>query len=252
MQNNLKNKTSFYYAALGLGILLIIWWIGSSLLAQTLPIAKSLAPAPTFKNLYLLLSENQLTHHIISSLQRVFVGLSLALLIAVPLGILIGQYKRLEQLTSGSFQFLRMISPLSWMPIIVMLFGIGNNPIYFLLTFAAIWPILLNTIYGVKSINPQWQDLGKSLTASRLEMLIHIIFPAVFSHVLTGLRLSIGIVWILLVPCEMLGVNDGLGYFILDTRDRFAYSELMAVIVLIGFIGWLLDLAIRFKLRANN
>ena len=76
-------------------------------------------------------------------------------------------------------------------------------------------------------------------------MLIKIIFPAVFRSVLNGLRLSIGVVWIVLVPCEMLGVNEGLGYFILDTRDRLAYSELMAGILLIGIIGWILDASAR-------
>ena len=76
-------------------------------------------------------------------------------------------------------------------------------------------------------------------------MLFKIMLPAVLGHILTGLRLAIGVVWIVLVPCEMLGVNEGLGYFILDTRDRLAYSELMAAIVLIGALGWLLDSATR-------
>lgn len=232
---------SLFYNIAGLLILLALWSLGVTMLSNTIPLAKLLAPIPTFGHLYELLSNNLLTHHIIASLIRVAVSLILALLIGIPIGIIIGQSRLLETMSSGSFQLLRMISPLSWMPIVVMLFGIGNAPIFFLLTFAAIWPIILSTIAGVKSIDPAWLQLGSSLSATRYEMLTKIIFPAILSPILNGLRLAIGVVWIVLVPCEMLGVNEGLGYFILDTRDRLAYSELMAGILLIGLIGWMLD-----------
>jgi len=122
-----------------------------------------------------------------------------------------------------------------------MLFGVGDAPIYFLLTFAAVWPIMLNTAAGVRQLDRAWLQLGRSLAATRWETLRHIIIPGVLRHVLTGVRLSIGILWIVLVPCEMLGVSAGLGYFILDTRDRLAYSELMAMVLLVGFLGFLLD-----------
>ncbi|WP_230311297.1 ABC transporter permease [Kingella kingae] len=108
------------------------------------------------------------------------------------------------------------------------------------------WSIILNTASGVKNINPQWLELGRSLSATKSEILFKIMLPAVVGDILNGLRLAIGIVWVVLVPCEMLGVNEGLGYFILDTRDRLAYSELMAAIVLIGVIGWALDSAARY------
>jgi NitT/TauT family transport system permease protein len=127
------------------------------------------------------------------------------------------------------------------MPVAVMVFGIGDQPIYFLLTFAAIWPIILNTAAGVRQLDPRWLLLAKSLSATRREILFRIILPGVLGHILTSVRVAIGIIWIVLVPCEMLGVSSGLGYFILDTRDRLAYSELMAVIVLIGALGFALD-----------
>ncbi|OYQ75653.1 ABC transporter permease [Wohlfahrtiimonas sp. G9077] len=226
---------------IGLMILLGAWSLGITLLTERIPLAKLLAPTPTFTHLYDLLMHNILTEHIVASMVRVAVSLLLAIAIGVPIGMIIGQSKWLETMSSGAFQLLRMISPLSWMPIVVMLLGIGNAPIFFLLTFAAIWPIIMSTIAGIKSINPNWLQLGYSLSATRFEMLRYIIFPAILTAVLNGLRLAIGVVWIVLVPCEMLGVNEGLGYFILDTRDRLAYSELMAAIVLIGLMGWALD-----------
>lgn len=225
----------------GLVILVALWQAGALLLAQNMSLANLLAPAPAFDNLGHLLSDGQLWPHIGASLKRVFVGLFFALLIGVPVGFMVGLSSKAEQASSPAFQFLRMISPLSWMPVVVMLFGIGDAPIYFLLAFAAVWPIMLNTASGVKNINRQWLELGRSLSATKKEMLFKIMLPAVTGDILNGLRLAIGIVWVVLVPCEMLGVNEGLGYFILDTRDRLAYSELMAAIVLIGLIGWALD-----------
>lgn len=239
------NPKHYLPGALGLLLLLALWQAGALLLAQNMPLANLLAPAPALGSLKVLLSEKQLWAHIAASLWRVFVGLLLALLIGVPLGFLLGLSPKAEQTSGPAFQFLRMISPLSWMPVVVMLFGIGNAPIFFLLTFAAVWPIILNTASGVKNINRQWLELGRSLSATKSEMLFKIMLPAVTGDILNGLRLAIGIVWVVLVPCEMLGVNEGLGYFILDTRDRLAYSELMAAIVLIGLIGWTLDSSAR-------
>jgi NitT/TauT family transport system permease protein len=138
-----------------------------------------------------------------------------------------------------------MISPLSWMPIAVMVFGIGDQPVYFLLGYAAVWPVMLSTLSGVKAVDRHWLEVASSLAASRWETIWHIVVPAITGHVLTGIRLAMGVLWIVLVPCEMLGVTAGLGYFILDTRDRLDYPALMATIVLIGVLGFLLDWALR-------
>lgn len=229
------------YGLAGMAVLVGLWALGTHLLAGGLPLAASLAPGATFQSLYELLSTGQLTTHTAMSLQRVLVGLALALLIGVPVGLAVGGSRTLENASSTAFQFLRMISPLSWMPIAVMVFGIGDAPIYFLLTFAAVWPIMLNTAAGVRQLDPKWLMLAKSLSATRSEVLFRIVVPGILGNVLTGVRLAIGVIWIVLVPCEMLGVSSGLGYYILDTRDRLAYSELMAVIVLIGALGFLLD-----------
>jgi NitT/TauT family transport system permease protein len=226
---------------IGLVTLVLLWALGTYWLKDSMPMADRLRPGVTFESLYELLVQNQLTVHTLTSMKRVLVGLSLALVLGVPIGLAVGTSRALENSTSSAFQFLRMISPLSWMPIAVMVFGIGDAPIYFLLTFAAVWPIILNTTAGVRSLDPKWLLLARSLSATRREILFRIILPGVLGHILTGARVAIGIIWIVLVPCEMLGVSSGLGYFILDTRDRLAYSELMAVIVLIGALGFLLD-----------
>lgn len=225
----------------GLIVLVALWWTMTVPFSESTGMVRRFAPGPALFTLVEMLGDDEIWTHIGVSLQRVFVGLGLALIIGVPLGLMLGGSARLNATFSPAFQFLRMISPLSWMPIAVIAFGVGNQPVYFLLAFAAVWPIMLNTIAGVRALDPRWLQLSKSLSATRWETLRGVIFPGVLGHVLTGARLAIGIVWIVLVPCEMLGVTAGLGYFILDTRDRLAYHELMATIVLIGILGFILD-----------
>ncbi|WP_164486413.1 ABC transporter permease [Pseudomonas synxantha] len=230
----------------GLAGLLVLWWLGVGVFGEADGLSARFSLEATFSSLWELLGRSELYLHIAVSLKRIFVGLFLALLVGVPLGLLVGSSRNLEAATTPAFQFLRMISPLSWMPIVVMLMGVGDQPIYFLLAFAAVWPIMLNTAAGVRQLDPRWLQLSKSLSATRWETLRRVIIPGVVGHVLTGVRLAIGILWIVLVPCEMLGVSAGLGYYILDTRDRLAYSELMAMVVLIGLLGFALDALARW------
>lgn len=225
----------------GLAGLLLLWWLGVNVFGETDGLSARFSLAATASSLWELLGRGELYLHIAVSLKRIFVGLFLALLVGVPLGLLVGSSRNLEAATTPAFQFLRMISPLSWMPIVVMLMGVGDQPIYFLLAFAAVWPIMLNTAAGVRQLDPRWLQLSRSLSATRWETLRRVVIPGVVGHVLTGVRLAIGILWIVLVPCEMLGVSAGLGYYILDTRDRLAYSELMAMVLVIGVLGFALD-----------
>ncbi|HEX5392431.1 MAG TPA: ABC transporter permease subunit, partial [Rhodocyclaceae bacterium] len=127
--------------------------------------------------------------------------------------------------------------------------GVGEAPVVFLLAFTATWPIVLNVAAGVAAIDKQWITLAESMGATRTERLWHVTVPAIAAHLLTGIRLAIGLIWVVLVPAEMLGVNAGLGYFILDTRDRMAYGELMASILFIGLLGFLLDWLARWAHR---
>lgn len=225
----------------GLSLIIGLWWLMTVPFAVEGSLVQRFAPGPAFAMLIHMLGQSEIWMHVVVSLRRVFVGLALALLVGVPMGLLLGGSARASATLSPAFQFLRMISPLSWMPIAVIAFGVGDQPVYFLVAFAAVWPIMLNTMAGVHALDPRWLQLSKSLSATRWETLKGVVLPGVLGHVLTGTRLAIGIVWIVLVPCEMLGVTAGLGYFILDTRDRLDYQALMATIVLIGLLGFLLD-----------
>ncbi len=226
---------------LGFGVALLLWQFGVAALQRDTPIAAAFAPLDAAEALLRLLQGPDIWRDVGLSLRRVGVGLAVAMLLGVPLGVLVGSSKRFAAAAMPLFQLLRMVSPLSWMPLAVMTLGVGDAPVYFLLAFAAVWPILLNTAAGVARLDPNWLLLARSLSATRRETIVHVILPGITAEVLTGVRLAIGIIWIVLVPAEMLGVSAGLGYFILDARDRLAYSELMAAIVLIGVLGFALD-----------
>lgn len=244
--NNKKLPNWLYhiYGLTGLIAFFMMWWV----LGLQIPegFFQQFTLNSTLLKLIGLVQDPETYTHIAMSLKRIFIGLFYALLIGIPIGLLIGQNQKADAFSSQIFQFLRMISPLSWMPIAVMILGVGDKPIYFLLAFAAVWPIILNTATGVKNVNPQFLKLAQSLDATSLEVLRHIIWPSVLGQILVGLRLAIGIVWIVLVPSEMLGVSSGLGYFILDARDRLDYTELLSIILIIGLIGFILDRAVIF------
>lgn len=225
---------------------LLLWWFatrGESVLAS------SFSPAETFKALAQLIRTGEIWPHFNASVLRVAQGLGLAALIGIPLGIIQGMNPNLERATSILFQFIRMISPLAWMPIAVMLLGVGDAPVLFLLTVAAVWPLLLGTVAGVHAVDRDHLTLARSLCASPLEVVTRVVVPSIIPHLLTGLRLAMGVIWIVLVPAEMLGVRAGLGYFILDTRDRLAYSELLAALLIIGAIGYAFDASLRYAHR---
>ncbi len=229
------------YPLLGLGLAGALWWALVHGAGRDSLMAARFSPENTWAAVIALARGREIWLHALASLQRVGLGLLAALLAGVPLGLLAGSWRGFNQATSTVFQFLRMISPLSWMPVAVMALGVGEAPVVFLLAFAAVWPIVLNVAAGIAAIDRQWLTLADSLGASRSERLRHVTVPAIAAHLLTGLRLAIGLIWVVLVPAEMLGVNAGLGYFILDTRDRMAYGELMATILFIGLLGFALD-----------
>lgn len=227
--------------AVGLLLVLGLWALLTTLLSSTRPIVEWFSPTHAISSLGELLVTPRTWHHVAASLKRIAWGLGSAFLVGVPLGLALGKLPWLERASVAVIQFVRMISPLAWMPVAVIILGIGDAPVYFLIFIAAVWPIVFNTLAGVKAADAKWMEMARSLGASPAELIRHVTIPAVATHVATGMRLALGVSWIVLVPAEMLGVRAGLGYAILDARDRMDYPELMATILLIGFVGWIMD-----------
>ncbi|QTA83746.1 Nitrate ABC transporter, permease protein MetI-like [Desulfonema limicola] len=207
-------------------------------------------PVPTVKALYGLILDQMFWISIYASLKRVIIGILIAFVLGMPLGLLIGFYNKLKMITYPPIQFLRMISPLAWMPIALLVFAEFESAIYFLIAMATVWPIVLNTAFGVSRVNVQWINMARTQGANNIQLILQIIIPSSIPHILASLRLALGIAWIVLVPAEYLGISSGLGYIINDARDTMEYDRLMGIVIAIGIIGMLLDGSIKFVQNA--
>jgi NitT/TauT family transport system permease protein len=227
----------------GLAILFVAWWVGIYLIASDPSLAQfsDFGPVPTLRALVSLWKQGVIQGAIWSSGFRLGAGLLVAIAIGVPIGIFIGRSRIFRELSHSPFQLLRMISPLSWEPIAVIVFAGWEEAIIFLIAIAAVWPVAFATAAGLAKVDPAWFKVSRNLGARPWHILTQIILPAISFDVLTGIRLALGVAWIVLVPAEFLGVTSGLGYTIEDARETLSYDSLMAMILVIGIIGYLLD-----------
>ena len=231
------------YTCIGLAVLFGLWWLGGWLLYNN-PATRSFAtfgPGPTFGEMSYLLEDGTIYSAIKSSGYRFGIGMLLAIVTGVPVGILMGRSRVFRRLSNTPFQFLRMISPLSWEPIAVIAFATWDQAIIFLISMAAVWPVAFATAAGLAKVDPAWFKVARNLGASRWHMVSVIILPAIGFDVLTGVRLALGVAWIVIVPAEFFGVTSGLGYTIQDARENLMYEMLAVMILTIGLIGFLLD-----------
>jgi NitT/TauT family transport system permease protein len=226
----------------GLLVGLAVWW---TVTAVSTGIVSRFAPPAAGAVLVDLLRSPEFYGHVQVSVLRFGAALALCLAVGLPTGVVVGYFDAAERASTVLFQFLRMISPLAWFPVAIIVLGVGTRSAVFVMFMAGVWPVVLNTAHGIATIDDDWITVGESLGGDTRALLRRVVVPAVVPDMLTGLRLSIGILWIILVPAEMLGVNSGLGYLILDARDRFAYAEIPAIMLVIGFVGFWLDLSVR-------
>lgn len=233
------NSRVLLYRASGLLFLAGLWAVAGIWL-QTTDFG-GLAPLPALSAFTEMTLNGDFIAALLPSLERIFFGLLWATAIGIPAGLLIGKFKWLDESSRIPVQFLRMISPLSWMPVAVMIFATWEGAIVFLIAIASLWPVMLSTAAGVRKVDPAWLRTAENLGAGEFKMITKIILPAVAGDIFNGLRLALGVAWIVIVPAEFLGVTSGLGYSINDARDTLSYDRLAALVVLIGITGYLLD-----------
>jgi ABC-type nitrate/sulfonate/bicarbonate transport system permease component len=185
-----------------------------------------------------------------ASVTRVVIGVGIAFCVAVPAGLLIGRYRMMDRVTDWSIQIFRSVPPIALIPMAILFFGIGDRPAIILIFLAALWPLLINTIFGVRSIDRTILKVAQSARASEWLIFKDIILPAAMPSVFTGLRLAIGGGWLTVVTAEMIAVKSGLGYMILNAQLTFQSQLIIAGIIVIGAIGLLADQGTRL-LRAR-
>ena len=237
MRNNIG------YSLFGIIILMLFWHI-LVLIGSTVNdnyVYTQITPILALEELWGLLFEAKFYENVFASFYRIFYALFLALLIGIPIGLIYSSNEKIKMTFYLPFQILRMISPLSWMPIAVLVYDSWDGAIIFLIVMAAVWPIIFNLTQGMAKIDVGWIYVAKSFKANLFDQLRYAIIPAVAQDLITGLRLALGVSWIIIVPAEYLGVTSGLGYAINDARDTLDYSKLVALILGIGLIGFTID-----------
>lgn len=234
--------------ALGIAVTVGIWWLATDVLFAARPLVAQFSPGLALRGLAELAARGTLLDAAASSVFRLVAGLALAFVLGTAIGVAVGSVGWLERATRPVQLFLRMVSPLSWAPVALIAFGIGTPPVVALVAAAAVWPIVSATADGVRGVRPGHVRVARSLGATRREVFRHVVAPAIRPNVLAGLRLALGIAWVVLVPAEMLGVTSGLGYQILNAKDQLAYHHITALIVAIGAIGYALDVVARWAL----
>lgn len=228
---------------LGCATVLALWWLAGWRIAADPATANfaGFAPGPALRRLVRLVAGGEVWRSVGPSLARVGQGMAVAVALGVPLGVLVGGSRAVRAATHIPFQFLRMVSPLAWMPVAVLMFPTWDGAIVFLIAAAAVWPVTFATANGLAKVDPNWFKVARNLGAGPVQMLRVVILPAIARDVLTGIRLALGVAWIVLVPAEYLGVTSGLGYAVNDARDTLEYDRLAAMVLVIGALGFALD-----------
>ncbi|HEY9762615.1 MAG TPA: nitrate ABC transporter permease [Trichocoleus sp.] len=183
----------------------------------------------------------------LASLGRVAQGYSLAALVGISVGVLVGTNQLINKATYPIFQFLRMVAPLAWVPIALVALQQNQPAAIFVIFITAVWPILINTIEGVKQIPEDYNNVAKVLKLSRREYYTNILFPAALPYIFTGLRIAIGLAWLAIIAAEivMSGIV-GIGFFIWDAYQQNYISEIILAVFYIGAVGLLLDRVVAF------
>ncbi|MFC0773540.1 nitrate ABC transporter permease [Terrimonas alba] len=182
-------------------------------------------------------------HQLLKSLVTVFKGFLLATMVALPVGYLIGSSKTMMRILNPAIQVLRPVSPLAWFPLGLALFEASDKAAVFAVFITCIWPTLVNTALGVASVPNDHKNVGKAFGFSKWKTITKIYLPFSLPYIFTGLKLSIGVAWLVIVAAEMLSGGAGIGFFVWDSWNASSLEKVVAAILIIGVIGLLLDRA---------
>jgi len=201
-------------------------------------------PSRVIKAFSELLANGILVRYSVASLFRVTIGFYLAVLLGILIGILLGTWQKVCLMFYSLIQFLRPISPLAWIPFALLWFGIGDSSAIFLIFLSSFFPMLFSTVVAVKNIPQLYFQIGANFDFTRLETFKFIVLPAILPDIVTAMRISLGVAWLVVVAAEMIAVKSGLGYLIIDSRNALRMDYVIVGMVTIGLIGLVIDKAI--------
>jgi nitrate/nitrite transport system permease protein len=179
--------------------------------------------------------------NVLNSLQRVGLGFGLAALVGIPMGFMIGRFAVLDSMVSPLISLLRPVSPLAWLPIGLMVFKSANPAAIWTIFICSIWPMIINTAVGVQRVPQDYLNVARVLNLSEWKVITKILFPAVLPYMLTGVRLSVGTAWLVIVAAEMLTGGVGIGFWVWDEWNNLNVAHIIIAIFVIGIVGLLLE-----------
>lgn len=178
---------------------------------------------------------------LIASLRRVLIGFGLGAIVAIPIGFLVGMSKKAMLALNPLIQIFKPVSPLAWLPIALAIFNLADPSAIFVIFITSLWPTIINTALGVSSVPKDYLDVAQVLEMPRWRQIIKVIWPASLPYIFTGLRISLGIAWLVIVAVEMLTGGTGIGFFVWDEWNRLNISSVFLAILVIGLTGLILD-----------
>lgn len=239
MVNDVENKlVRIVPPVLVIGFLIALWWI---IVARS---QSAIFPTPwqVITGAWDLAKDGTLAQHIGASLFRVAIGFGLAFLVAVPLGLWMGWVSAAFYTLNPLFQMLRPISPIAWIPVSILWFGVGNLSPIFLIFISSVFPMMVQTTMGVRTIDRRYLRAAANFGVSRSVLFRKVVIPAVLPEIIVGMRIGLGVAWLVVVAAEMVALSSGLGYLIMDSRNAGnRYDLVIASMIIIGVIGLLLD-----------
>ena len=200
-------------------------------------------------NWLMWLFSGELVRDTVSSLYRVVLGFAIGAGLALPLGLLMGTSARIYAWMNLMVQIIRPIPPIAYIPVAMLWFGLGNPPAVFLIAIGAFFPVLMNTIAGVRQVDGIYLRAARNLGASQRTLFVRVILPASVPYILSGVRIGIGTAFIVVIVAEMIAVNNGLGFRILEAREYFWLDKIIAGMLTIGLLGLAIDIGMN---KLNN
>ena len=182
--------------------------------------------------------------NILASLERVALGFGLAALVGIPMGFIIGRFEFMSRMAAPVISLLRPVSPLAWLPIGLLVFKTANPAAIWVIFITAIWPMVINTAVGVSKVPQDYMNVAKVLNLSEWKIVTKILFPFVLPYMMTGVRLSIGVAWLVIVAAEMLTGGVGIGFWVWDEYNASNFEHIIIAIFIVGIVGLLLELAL--------
>lgn len=237
---DLRSWERYLWPALASAAFLALWhylvvWTGTKVFPSPLAVERGIAE---------LMRKGLLWAYIGDSLRRVTLGFGAAVLLGIPAGLGLGWFASVNQVVNPVLQMLRPISPIAWIPVAILLFGVGDITAVFLIFLGAFFPIVVSCSGGVSGVPSILRRAGRNFGLSTPQLLARVVFPAALPQIIVGLRIALGIAWIVVVAAEMIAVDSGLGYLVIDARNSGKrYDLVVAAMLMIGVIGLALDLS---------